>query len=54
MLVHLCKGLNYKQIAAQLFISPNTVRRHTENIYKKLEVRNKAEALQMAYKYHLV
>ncbi len=39
------KGLNYNQIANQMNISPATVRKHTENIYKKLGVHNKVEAI---------
>lgn len=39
------KGLNYNEIANQLNISPATVRKHTENIYKKLSVHNKVEAI---------
>ena len=39
------KGLNYNRIAEQMNISPATVRKHTENIYKKLEVNNKVEAI---------
>jgi len=39
------KGLNYNQIAEQMNISPATVRKHTENIYKKLGVHNKVEAI---------
>ena len=54
VLRHLCKGLNYNQIASNLIISPNTVRRHIENIYKKLDVNNKSEAQQLAYKFNLV
>lgn len=54
VLNQLCKGLNYNQIAANLIISPNTVRRHIENIYKKLEVHNKTEAIEIAYKNNLV
>jgi DNA-binding NarL/FixJ family response regulator len=54
VLQQLCKGLNYKQISNNLDISPNTVRRHTENIYKKLEVHNKVEAMQKAFEYKLV
>ena len=38
------KGLNYNEIADQLIISPATVRKHTENIYKKLGVHNKMAA----------
>ncbi|MFT5824404.1 MAG: DNA-binding NarL/FixJ family response regulator [Crocinitomix sp.] len=54
VLKQLCKGLNYNEIAANLIISPNTVRRHIENIYKKLEVHNKAEAVEIAYRHQLV
>lgn len=54
VLQQLTKGLNYKQIASNLIISPNTVRRHQENIYKKLGVTNKVEAVQLAYKHHLI
>lgn len=54
VLRHLCKGLNYQQIAANLIISPYTVRRHTENIYKKLGVHNKSQAMQKAFEFNLV
>jgi len=30
------KGLNYNRIAEQMNISPATIRKHTENIYKNL------------------
>ncbi|MBI3512139.1 MAG: response regulator transcription factor [Bacteroidetes bacterium] len=42
------KGDNYIRIAEKLFISPNTVRKHIENIYSKLHVHNKVEAIQVA------
>lgn len=45
VLQHISKGLNYKEIADNLAISPSTVRKHTENIYKKLDVHNKIEAI---------
>jgi len=54
VLQQLCKGLNYNQIASNLIISPNTARRHTENIYKKLEVNNKVEAMHIAYLHGLI
>ncbi|MBP7810540.1 MAG: response regulator transcription factor [Bacteroidia bacterium] len=38
-------GLTYKQIGEAVFISPKTVRKHIENIYHKLRVHNKTEAL---------
>ncbi len=54
VLKQLCKGLNYNEIASNLIISPNTARRHIENIYKKLNVHNKAEAVEIAYRHQLV
>jgi DNA-binding NarL/FixJ family response regulator len=48
MLEHLAKGLSYEQIADNLFISYGTVRKHIENVYKKLKVHNKVEAVQKA------
>ncbi|MGV8946531.1 MAG: response regulator [Lutibacter sp.] len=54
ILEHLSKGLNYNEIADNLIISPSTVRKHIENIYKKLQVRNKMEAVIMAQKHKLI
>lgn len=48
VLEQLGKGLNYMSIASNLFISPSTVRKHIENIYVKLQVHNKIEAVQKA------
>jgi DNA-binding NarL/FixJ family response regulator len=50
ILESLSKGLEYKQIAENLFIASGTVRKHVENIYRKLNVRNKMEAVQKAMK----
>ena len=36
VLEQLSKGLSYTKIAENLFLSPSTVRKHIENIYKKL------------------
>ncbi len=41
----LAKGMLYKEIAAQLFISPETVRKHVYHIYDKLHVNNRIEAV---------
>ena len=54
VLVHLSKGLNYKLIAENLFISNGTVRKHIENIYKKLQVHNKVEAIEKAKAVRLI
>ncbi|MFC3416471.1 response regulator [Algoriphagus hitonicola] len=48
------KGLTYQQIGENLFISPKTVRKHTENIYQKLQVHNKLEAVQKAVKNRII
>jgi DNA-binding NarL/FixJ family response regulator len=48
ILEHLAKGDTYQQIADKLFISPKTVRKHIENIYGKLQVHNKVEAIDVA------
>lgn len=48
VLEQLSKGLNYHLIAKNLVISPSTVRKHIENIYKKLQVHSKIEAVEKA------
>ena len=54
ILEQLCKGLSYNQIAENLIISPKTVRKHIENVYGKLNVHSKLEALKIAQKNRLV
>jgi len=54
VLEQLCKGLNYTRIAENLYLSPNTVRKHIENIYKKLQVHNKLEAVEKAKKSRII
>ena len=45
VLLLLAKGMNREEIAAKLFISPETVKMHIKNIYKKLKAKNKIDAL---------
>ncbi len=54
VLEQLSKGLNYNSIAENLFLSPATVRKHIENIYTKLQVHNKLEAIQKAKNNNLI
>ncbi|MFK7969846.1 MAG: response regulator [Bacteroidia bacterium] len=46
----LASGKTYTEIAESLFISPKTVRRHIENIYRKLAVNSKVEASNLVQK----
>ena len=43
----IAKGLTHGEIAENLDISPNTVRNHVANVYKKLSVRSKVELLSV-------
>ncbi len=54
VLEQLCKGHSYQQIAEALFIAPATVRKHIENIYRKLQVCNKMQAAEKARRYKLL
>lgn len=42
---YLSKGYRYKEIADKLFISTETVRKHINNIYRKLQVNSSIEAI---------
>lgn len=46
----LARGLQYKGIAGELSLSVETIRTHIRNIYEKLQVHNKAEAIRKAYR----
>ena len=54
VLEQLSKGLSYNIIANNLILSPSTVRKHIENIYTKLQVHNKLEAIQKAKSNNLI
>ena len=49
VLALLSKGFLYKEISDQLFISIGTVRQHIHNIYEKLHVQNRMEAINKFY-----
>src|SRR6478752_4015501 len=50
----LSEGLEYKEIAARIFISANTVKKHAINIYEKLHVNSRSQALRIAYTKGLI
>ena len=54
ILACLVKGMSYKMIADACFISIDTVNVHVKNIYKKLHVHSKSEAVAKAIKGRIV
>lgn len=54
VLEQLSTGLPYTAIAENLYVSPSTVRRHIENIYKKLQVHSKIEAVDLAKRKRII
>jgi DNA-binding NarL/FixJ family response regulator len=54
VLEQLSKGLKYNAIADNLVLSVGTIRKHVENIYTKLQVHNKIEAIQKAKNNNLI
>ena len=54
VLEQLSKGIKYNDIAENLFLSAGTIRKHVENIYNKLKVHNKLEAIQKAKNAKLI
>ena len=50
----LVEGMSYKLIASHCFISADTVHGHIKNIYKKLQVHSKSEAVVKAIKGKII
>ncbi|MEO5890699.1 MAG: response regulator transcription factor [Ferruginibacter sp.] len=50
----LVQGLLYKEIGASLGISANTAKKHVINIYNKLHVNSRAQAMHLAYEKGLL
>ena len=48
ILQEMVRGASYKEAAATLFVSPETVRTHIKHIYEKLHVRTRAGAVAKA------
>jgi len=47
VLKFIAKGYKNSEIAEKLFVSQNTIKTHIKNIYTKLNVRNRVEAIKM-------
>lgn len=54
VLEFLSKGFSYDQVSDRLYISYGTVRKHVENIYRKMKVHNKVEAIENAKQRGLI
>src|SRR4051794_20180 len=50
----IASGATNREIAATLYLSPHTVKEHTSSLYRKLGVRNRAEAVQKAQRLGLI
>jgi DNA-binding NarL/FixJ family response regulator len=50
----MAEGLKPSEIAARLFLSQKTVGTHVEHVFGKLGVRNRAQAVAVAYRNELV
>ncbi len=48
------QGNNQKEVAEQLYISPNTVRTHINNIYRKLEISRFSDLLLFARAFDIL
>ncbi len=54
VLAHLVEGLNNKQIAKKLYVSPSTIKSHVSNILSKLGVKSRTEAATLALRHGLI
>lgn len=54
VLEQLVDGLEYKEIATNMDISPNTIRNHISKIYKKLHVNSRFQALKITKHHNII
>ena len=50
----IARGSTNREIAGDLFLSPHTIKEHTSSLYRKLNARNRAEAVQKAQRLGLI
>jgi two-component system response regulator DesR len=50
----MASGATNREIAGSLFLSPNTVKEHTSGLYRKLDARNRTEAVRRAQRLGLL
>jgi ATP/maltotriose-dependent transcriptional regulator MalT len=54
VLQNLALGYSNQEIADKLFVSLNTVKTHTNNIYSKLNVKRRTQAIETARKLKII
>ena len=54
VLLHLARGLTNREIAEQLFVSENTIKTHVNNIYSKLGVSRRTQAVSKAKEMNIL
>jgi two-component system, NarL family, response regulator LiaR len=54
VLTLMAEGLSNQEIAGRLFVSLNTIKTHSSNIFEKLDVRRRTQAVDKAKKLNLI
>ncbi|TBX70219.1 DNA-binding response regulator [Flavobacterium silvisoli] len=54
VLTLMAQGMSNKEIAEKLFVSLNTVKTHSANLFEKLEAKRRTQAIETAKKLHLL
>lgn len=54
VLANIAQGYSNQEIADRLFVSLNTVKSHTNNIYSKLNVKRRTQAIETARKLKII
>jgi DNA-binding CsgD family transcriptional regulator len=54
VLQHIASGFSNQEIADRLFVSLNTIKTHTNNIYLKLNVKRRTQAIESARKLKII
>jgi DNA-binding CsgD family transcriptional regulator len=50
----LAQGASNQEIASKLFVSLSTIKTHNQNIFEKLDVKNRIQAVEKAKRFHLI
>ena len=50
----MAEGLSNQEIAGRLFVSLNTIKTHSSNIFEKLEVRRRTQAVEQARRLNII